>query len=126
MKFEYIQRVVVDGELEVENIGDCVLEANDDFQNCYYLLIKTDLGWTEVIEYGPCIPDISELSFNYNIKYSRFEYSQSKLERIIDKFLNEGKRVITQAKVTTIENIRDALVNPVDKVFPCIGGISNE
>lgn len=117
MTFEYMQRVVVEANLEVDNVGDCVLQANNDFGNEYYLLIKTELGFSEVLEYGPCMPDIQILPLDYNISYSRFEYNQGKLERIIDKFLNNPKRVITQAKVTDYESIKEFLVNPVDKVF---------
>lgn len=116
MRFEYLQRIVVDGELEVENIGQCVLQANDDFAKEYYLIIKTELGYTEIIEYGPLTPDIQLLCDNYQIKYQRFEYNQGKIERIIDKFLNDGKRGITQAKVTTLEEIKSFLVNPVDVI----------
>lgn len=118
MTFEYLQRVVVEGQLDVDNIGDCVLQANNDLNEEFYLIIKTDLGWTEVLEYGPCVPDLLELHYNYSAKYSRFEFSESKIERIIDKFLNDGKRMISQAKLTTLEDIREFLINPIDKVFP--------
>lgn len=117
MRFEYLQRVVVEADLEVENIGECVIEATNDIAEFFYLIIKTQLGWTEVLEYGPCLPDMDILSSNYNIKYSRFEFNSSKIERIIDKFLNEPKRVITQAKVTDLPSIIECLVNPIDKLF---------
>lgn len=118
MTFEYLQRVVVESELEVDNIGQCVIQANNDIAEEFYLIIKTELGWTEVLEYGPIIPDLPLLQTNYQIKYSRFEYNETKIERIIDKFLNEPKRIITQAKITSLEEIREFLINPVDKVFP--------
>ena len=71
MTFEYMQRVVVEANLEVDNVGDCVLQANNDFGNEYYLLIKTELGWSEVLEYGPCIPDIQILPLDYKIAWIR-------------------------------------------------------
>lgn len=126
MTFEYLQRVVVDGSLDVENIGDCTIQANNDFYQEYYLIIRTTLGWTEVAEYGPYSPDLPMLQENYQIKYSRFEYSQSKIERIIDKFLNDPKRLITQAKIISLEEIREFLVNPIDKMFCDEGGILDE
>ena len=126
MTFEYLQRVVVEGQLEVDDIGQCVLQANNDLAEEYYLIIKTELGWTETIEYGPCVPDLPLLQMNYQIKYSRFEYNQGKIERAIDKFLNDPKRGITQAKLSSVEEIREFLVNPVDKVFPIIGDLFDE
>ena len=126
MTFEYLQRVVVEGQLEVDDIGQCVLQANNDLAEEYYLIIKTELGWTETIEYGPCVPDLPLLQMNYQIKYSRFEYNQGKIERAIDKFLNDPKRGITQAKLSSVEEIREFLVNPVDKVFPIVGDLFDE
>ena len=119
MTFDYLERVVVDGQLEVEDIGQCAIQANNDLGEEYYLITKTELGWTELLDYGPFVPDLELLPINYNIKYSRIEYNQSKIERAIDKFLNDPKRCITQAKVVCIEEIRDFLINPIDKVFSC-------
>ena len=118
MKFDYLQRVVIESQLDVENIGQCVISANNDFGEEYYLIIVTVLGWTEVIEYGPATPDIQILPFNVSSTYSRFEYNQSKLEKIIDRFLNNPKRGITQATVVELEDIRNNIVNPVDKIGP--------
>ena len=116
MTFEYLQRVVVDGTLEIDNIGDCTIQGNNDIGEFFYLIIVTELGWTEILEYGPCVPDFDMLQANYQIKYQRIEYNQGKLERIIDKFLNDPKRLITQAKVVFTEDIIEDLVNPIDKL----------
>lgn len=126
MRFEYLQRVIVDAELEVDNIGDVVIQANNDLAEEFYLIIKTELGWVEVIESGPIVPDLNLLPLNYNIKYSRFEYNQSKIERIIDKFLNDSKRIITQAKIVELEDIADNIVNPLTKMFPNAGGLEDD
>lgn len=126
MTFDYLQRVVVDGQLEVEDIGQCIIQANNDLGEEFYLIIKTELGWTEILEYGPCVPDLPLLQVNYNIKYSRIEYNQGKIERAIDKFLNDPKRGITQAKLVELEDIHEFLVNPIDKMFPKDGGILDE
>lgn len=118
MIFEYVQRVVVDATIDIDNIGECVIQARNDLGEEFYLLLRTELGWTELIEYGPATPDISLLPHTINYKYDRFEYNSAKIERIIDKFLNDGKRMISQAQVVEIEDIRSFIVNPLDKVFP--------
>ena len=117
MKFDYLERVVVESQLEVENIGQCVIQANNDIGEEFYLVIITELGWTEILEYGPIVPDLAILPATYNISYNRIEYSEGKLERIIDKFLNNPKRMITQAKVTTLEEISEFLVNPINRLY---------
>lgn len=117
MTFEYLQRVIVDGTLEVENIGECVLQGNNDVGEFFYLIILTHLGWTEILEYGPCVPDFDILQAAYNIKYTRKEYNEGFIERTIDKFLNNPKYMITQASVVQLEDIREDLVNPIDKLM---------
>lgn len=117
MTFEYLQRVVVDGTLEIDNIGECTIQGNNDLGEFFYLIIVTELGWTEILDYGPCVPDFDILQANYQIKYQRIEYNQGKLERIIDKFLNDPKRMITQAKLVCTEDIIEDLVNPIDKIL---------
>lgn len=126
MTFEYLQRVVVEAELEVDNLGDCCIQAFNDIGEAYYLVIKTVLGYTEVLEYGPCLVDLDMLQNNYQIKYNKFEYNQGKLERIIDKFLNDGKRAISQAMICDLNDIVDKLINPIDKVFPDARGLFDE
>ena len=127
MTFEYLQRIVVEGELDVDNVGECVILANNDFGEEYYMIITTELGYTSILEYGPIVPDIEGLQSTYNIKYTNFEYSQYKIEKAIDKFLNDGKRAITQARLVELEEIRENLINPIDKVFPITDkGLFNE
>ena len=118
MTFEYLQRVVVDATIDVDNIGECAIQARNDLGEEFYLLIHTEIGWTEVIEYGPANPDITMLPRSVTYKYDRFEYNFAKLERMIDKFLNDGKRMISQASVVDVEDIREFIISPVDKVFP--------
>ena len=117
MTFEYLERVVVEAQIDIDNIGDFNLLCRNDVGDEFYMIVRTELGWTQLLEYGPYTPDLAQLPLNYNIKYSRFEYNQGKLERAIDKFLNDPKRMISQAQLVEIENIRDFLVNPIDRVL---------
>ena len=121
MTFEYLQRVTVDAQLEIENIGDCVILANNDLGEEFYLIIKTELGWTEMLEYGPIVPDLELLPFPYNISYNRIEYNQGKIERTIDKFLNNPKRLITQARIVELAEISEYLINPINKLYNTSG-----
>ena len=126
MTFDYLERVVVEGQLEVENIGQCVIQANNDFGEEFYLIIKTELGWSEILDYGPCVPDLNLLPVSYQITYNRIEYNEGRLEKTIDKFLNNPKRGITQAKVADLSDVRSFLINPIDRVFPTEEVLFNE
>lgn len=118
MTFEYLQRVVVDAELNVDDIGQCVILGRNDIGEESYLIIRTEMGWTEQISIGPVCPDIEILPFNVAILYSRFEYNQGKIERSIDKFLNDPKKMISQAEVVTFDTIYPNIWQTVSKIFP--------
>lgn len=128
MKFDYLQRVVIDAQLDVENIGECCLLGRNDIGEEWYLVIHSMMGVTEVIEYGPIVPDLNLLPSAVTLKYSRFDYNQGKIERIIDKFLNDGQRAISQAEVTDFETVSSNIVNPVDRLagVELMRGNSNE
>ena len=110
--FEYMQVVTVGAQLEVDDIGECAVLARDDLGQEYYLLITTRMGQTEVIEYGPCIPDISLLPKSVTYKYSRFDYSEFRIEKVIDKFLNSNP--VTCAEIVDEDTIKNLLKNPID------------
>jgi hypothetical protein len=118
MTFEYLQRVVVDAELNVDDIGQCVILGRNDIGEESYLLIRTEMGWTEQITVGPVCPDIEILPFNVAILYSRYEYNQGKIERAIDKFLNDPKKMISQAEVVTYDAIYPQIWQTISKIFP--------
>lgn len=118
MTFEYLQRVVVDAELNVDDIGQCVILGRNDIGEESYLLIRTEMGWTEQITVGPVCPDIEILPFNVAILYSRYEYNQGKIERAIDKFLNDPKKMISQAEVVTYDTIYPQVWQTISKIFP--------
>ncbi len=118
MTFEYLQRVVVDAQIDIENIGECVLVGRNDLGEEYYLIIRTDMGWTEQINFGPVTPEVDILPFNINLTYARFEFNQTKLMRAIDKFLNDPKKLITQADVVEMRSIQTSIRESLSRIFP--------
>lgn len=122
MTFEYLQRIIVDAQLDVDNIGECVILGRNDLGEEFYLIIRTDMGWTEQINFGPVTPEIDILPFNINLTYARFEFNQTKLMRAIDKFLNDPKKMITQADVIEMDLIQEGIHASLAKIFPDTGG----
>lgn len=122
MTFEYLQRIIVDAQLDVDNIGECVILGRNDLGEEFYLIIRTDMGWTEQINFGPVTPEIDILPFNINLTYARFEFNQTKLMRAIDKFLNDPKKMITQADVVEMDSIQEGIHASLAKIFPDMGG----
>ena len=97
--FEYFFTRTSMGELEVEDIGNCTIEASNDDGMFFYLNIQTNMGWTKITEYGPATPDCAELPKSVYCGFSRIEFDSRKICKKIQEFLNSPTRNITQAQV---------------------------
>lgn len=117
MTFDYLQRVVVDAQLNVDDIGQCAILGRNDLGEENYLIIRTEMGFTEMIMYGPVVPDLDILPFGVSMQYSRFDFNQSKIEKAIDRFLNDPKKCISQAEVVSIEDLNPVIQQSLKKIF---------
>ncbi len=101
MQIDYFLETVVNGSLDIENISNCAIEANDDLGNFYYLIIRTKMGVSNILEFGPInVYDITGTAYQ---KFKRAEINEKKLQRIIYDFLNNDLRKITQAQEISFE-----------------------
>lgn len=116
MRFEYFKQLVVGDQLEIDDIGNVCIIANDDVGHTYTLIVRTVLGQVQVWEFGPIIPEINELPPSVVSSYSRFEYSDNKVTKVIDKFLNNSYRSITQARVVDISEARKNMRNILEYI----------
>lgn len=115
-EFEYLTKVVVESSITVEDIGYCAIEANNDLGQFWCLVIKSDLGITEIFETGPIILDINELPKSYGSSYRKIAYSDSQISKAIDKFLNDSYRCITQAREIDMEDAKKYFRNLADYI----------
>lgn len=94
MTFDYLRTVTSLDYIEIPDIGNvCLCAYNDDGQE-WYILISTKEGWTEIKEFGPLFNNHTVTYFNYN-KFAR-EYSDKKNSKVINDFINNTRREITQ------------------------------
>ena len=113
--FEYMQVVTVGAQLEVDDIGECAILARDDIGQEYYLLITTRMGQTEVIEYGPCMPDISllpQISVFFGVSIDElFEFTEESQYERIENMLNEAAILAAREdrKIITMHDISEAI-----------------
>lgn len=98
MNFEYDFQSVALGDLNVQNIGDVCLLANNDLGDYYVCRIRTILGWTEIIQFGPFCDIVSPLSAT--VSYKKFEFKQNKVINEIRDFINKPKANISQVQIT--------------------------
>ena len=99
MEFEYFKQTVVNGNLDVDDIGNCAILATNDEGAQYVLVIDTSLGITRVFNYGPIIPDLDMLPKSVMCSFKRIQFSHTKIVKIIDEFLNNSFAHITTAIV---------------------------
>jgi hypothetical protein len=110
--FEYMMSIKAEADITVEDIGNCCLSAYTDLGFLYLLIIKTDSGNTEIIEYGPILEDLDTLPANVEYLYEKFQFSESKISRRISRFLVRDR--ITQVFEIEIEEAKDKIRNMVD------------
>lgn len=112
MNFKYLAKVTQEGDIEIENIGNCAINANNDLAFEWLLIIKTIMGVTEVIEYGPFLSDLKDYSpANVSCSYNRFDFNEAKIKKRISSFLNDGYRNITQAFEIPFEEAEPKIKN---------------
>ena len=102
--FEYLYTIQASDCLEVEDIGNTCIHILNDVGHEWYMIIDTELGQTRIKTFGPFHVDIENYfnhGFNYN--YSSLDYNESRICNQIDKFINDGKKMITQASVCDAE-----------------------
>ena len=114
--FEYFYTKTAMGVIEVEDDGNCVIEASNDEGLFYYLYISTSMGYTKIVEYGPAAPDFNELPQEVSCTFNRIQYDTKKIAQKVSMFLNNPKRQITQAKEATVEDFLDNCKSILDYV----------
>ena len=101
--FEYLYETKATGFLEVENIGECCLVANNDFMQEQILIVTTSLGKTKIIQYGPVFVDNVQPPLDVTYTYCEIDFSDYKIDKRIEKFINDPKFRTTQVRQIDLE-----------------------
>lgn len=91
MEFEYAYSTTANGQVDIEDYGNCAIEANNLDGQFWYLIIDTKLGWTQIMEYGPIDPKGVGLEDSCVCLYDKVEFNGKKIARRVDMFLNKGR-----------------------------------
>ena len=101
MQIEYDLQAEYLGCLEIEDYGNCAIEANNDDGEFFYLIIDTKIGFSRIMEYGPIVPNKDTLEDYCVCLFTRIEWDPKKVVNIIKTFLNKqrkGRCNISQAR----------------------------
>ena len=109
--YEYLYEVKATGFLEIENIGECALIANNDFLQEQALIITTEMGKTKILQYGPVFVDNVQSPSEVTYSYCEIDFSDYKIDKRIEKFINDAKFRTTQVKVVDIEEALDRITD---------------
>ena len=111
MQLEYFYTQQATGVIEIENIGNVALSLTNDTYHEYIAIISTEFGVSEVILCGPFFIDIEELPAKVTLSYQRLDFNESKLFKILDNFVNDGKKCITQVTEIDLANAKETIFN---------------
>ena len=94
---EYLPQESFLASVEVEDIGNVALVMYDDMGHEWYLLTITSLGWTKVYMFGPLMIDVDSLVVkSFSFTYSEIEYRETKLISMMEKFIQDPRKCVTQ------------------------------
>ena len=101
MIFEFAVQRTFNESIDVVDMGNTALRCTDKSMNIYYLIVKTVMGKTHILKFGPICPDIEVLQNDFSVSYKKIDYKETPLFREIDKFINDYKKEIAAVEEVT-------------------------
>ena len=95
-------------ETEGDSLGSLSLKATSNLGSNYYLVIKSYLGTTVILEYGPLYPE-KELGIiieNINYSLDKIEFDDKKIIKRIKNFIYHRQK--GKIKIIEVEKIDEA------------------
>lgn len=114
--FDYLYESVSRDSICVDDVGNLNIEANNDLGHAWFLSIKTLLGYTYIFQYGPYALDIPVLPIqSTTASISKIQYDEKKICKIIENFLIDPKRDITQTRI--IDDLENEDLSKIHNLF---------
>lgn len=120
MIFEYSVQRTFNETIDVVDIGNTALRCYGKKLDLYYIILKTVMGKTSIIKFGPIMPDTEVLFNDFSVSYKKIDYKENLIEKEVDKFINDYKKEVTKVEeITEYEAWLD--FPPIQKWFDDIG-----
>lgn len=94
MIFEYSAQRTFTDSIDVVDIGNTALKCTNVKLDDYYIILKTVMGKTSIIKFGPVCPDIEVLINDFTVSYKKMDYKELSIKKEIDKFINDFRKEI--------------------------------
>ena len=114
MEFEYLFTTQASASINVEDLGNFILQAYSDAGQSAILIVQTICGNTQMVEYGPFYVDDYKMNQHIELIYDNISFDTKKIISKVDKFLNNKKIQITQVVEKTFDEVKDSIKNPLD------------
>jgi len=103
MIFDYLRTTQALDSISIEDTGNTCINAINDEALEWFLIIETSNGWTRITEFGPLKVDSNKLSTSFSYAFYERDFSERHINKTIDTFLNNPRRMITQVFETDKE-----------------------
>ena len=101
MVFEYSVQRTFNESIDVVDIGNTALRCHGAKMDFYYIILKTIMGKTSILKFGPVVPDINELFNDFSVSYKKIDYKEAAISKEVDKFINDFRKEITLVEEIT-------------------------
>ena len=102
--------------LVIDDPGNCAIYGFGSFRDGkvllpgdFYMIIKTIMGKTTFIKWGPMLPDITALPNSFKLEIKTSSYKESTIAKEIQGFINDSFKGIQSAEVLEVEEALDNL-----------------
>lgn len=108
MIFEFSVQKTFNESIDVVDMGNTALRCTNRQLDNYYIIVKTIMGKTHFIKFGPVCSEIDTLLEDFSVEYKKIDYKESQVYKEIDKFINDfKKRIEVVEEVTEYEAWQD-------------------
>jgi hypothetical protein len=101
MIFEFSIQKTFNQSIDVVDMGNTALRCSNQAMDNYYIIIKTIMGTTHIIKFGPVCPDLEVLYDDFFVNYKKINYKEATIYKEIDKFINDYKKEIQNVEEIT-------------------------
>ena len=104
MIFEYSVTKTFNESIDVVDIGNTALRCHGSKLDFYYIILKTIMGKTSILKFGPVMPDVDVLFNDFTVSYKKIDYKEMAIYKEVDKFINDFKKeIISVEEITEYE-----------------------
>ena len=104
MLFDYSENRTFNQTLQIDDIGNCAIHGEGSFRDGkitlpgdYYMIVKTVMGKTTFIKWGPLMPDLELLPNTFKLEVKTAAYKEATIAKEIQSFINDGFKNIQEA-----------------------------